>query len=206
MSPTDAHRQLEPLTEEQIRQATVGEPAVLNGPITLVEYDPEWPRCFAQEAACISDALGDRVLRLEHVGSTSVPGLIAKPIIDMLLVVVDSADEPAYVPTLEAAGFVLRTREPEWHEHRMFKGPDSNVNLHVLSEGSAEIERVLLLRDRLRTNQADRELYARTKRELAVRRWKYVQNYADAKSAVIEAIIARARAESEAQEGSEPKW
>jgi GrpB-like predicted nucleotidyltransferase (UPF0157 family) len=202
MSPRDAHRQLEPLTEEQIRQVTVGEPAVLNGPVTLVEYDPEWPLRFAREAACIRGALGDRVLRLEHVGSTSVPGLIAKPIIDMLLVVADSANEPAYVPTLEAAGYVLRIREPEWHEHRQFKGPDTNVNLHVLSEGSAEIERVLLLRDRLRSNQADRDLYARTKRELAARRWKYVQNYADAKSTVIEAIIAGARAERAAQEGS----
>jgi GrpB-like predicted nucleotidyltransferase (UPF0157 family) len=182
----------QPLTEEQIRAATVGELRPHAAPIELVEYDPRWPELFRREEARIRAALGDRVLRLEHTGSTSVPGLAAKPIIDMLLVVPNSADEPAYVLALEAAGYVLRIREPDWYEHRLFKGPDTNVNLHVLSEGCPEIERILLFRDWLRTNEADRELYARTKRELAQREWKYVQNYADAKTAVIEEIIARA--------------
>jgi GrpB-like predicted nucleotidyltransferase (UPF0157 family) len=122
-----------------------------------------------------------------------VLGLMAKPIIDILLVVSDSADEPSYVPALEAAGYVLRIREPDWHQHRLFKGPDININLHVFTQGSGEIQRTLLLRDWLRTNEADRELYARTKRELAGKRWKYVQNYADAKSEVVEAILARAK-------------
>jgi GrpB-like predicted nucleotidyltransferase (UPF0157 family) len=99
------------------------------------------------------------VVRLEHTGSTSVPGLLAKPIIDMLLVVADSGDEGAYAPELEAAGYVLPIREPDWHEHRVLKGPDTNVNLHVLSSGSPEIERILAFRDRLRTNDADRRLY-----------------------------------------------
>jgi GrpB-like predicted nucleotidyltransferase (UPF0157 family) len=89
---------------------------------------------------------------------------------------------------------VLSIREPDWHEHRLFKGPEININLHVFSPGSDEIERCLLLRDRLRENAAERDLYARTKRELAARHWTYVQNYADAKSEVVEAIIARARA------------
>jgi GrpB-like predicted nucleotidyltransferase (UPF0157 family) len=106
----------------------------------------------------------------------------------------DSADEAAYVPALEAAGYVLRIREPDWFEHRLLKGPDAAVNLHVYSEGCPEIERYLLFRDRLRTDPAERELYERTKRELAARVWRYVQNYADAKSAVVEAIVARARA------------
>jgi GrpB-like predicted nucleotidyltransferase (UPF0157 family) len=122
-----------------------------------------------------------------------VPGLAAKPIIDMLLLVTDTADEPAYVPDLEAAGYRLVIREPDWWEHRCFKGPDTNVNLHVLSDGCPEVERVLLFRDRLRADDADRALYERTKRELAAREWRYVQNYADAKSSVIEEIIARAR-------------
>jgi GrpB-like predicted nucleotidyltransferase (UPF0157 family) len=97
------------------------------------------------------------------------------------------------VPALEAAGYVLWIREPEWFEHRLFKGPDTVLNLHVYSEGCVEIERYLLFRDRLRTNRDDRELYQRTKRELATRKWRYVQNYADAKTAVVEEIIARAR-------------
>jgi GrpB-like predicted nucleotidyltransferase (UPF0157 family) len=182
----------EPLTEEQIQAAWVGEPTVHDAPIELAEYDPSWPELFRREEERIRAALGERVVQLEHVGSTAVPGLAAKPVIDMCLVVADSSDEEAYVPALQAAGYVLRIREPEWYEHRVFKGPDTNVNLHVYSEGCPEIERYLLLRDRLRSNDADRELYERTKRELAQREWKYVQNYADAKTALVEEIIARA--------------
>ena len=137
--------------------------------------------------------LGERVLRLEHCGSTSVPGLMAKPIVDMLLEVPDSGDESAYAPPLERAGYVLRIREPNWYQHRVFKGPDTDINLHVFSAGCPEIERMLLFRDWLRTNEAERDLYLRTKRELAQRQWKYTQNYADAKSQVIEEIIVRAR-------------
>ncbi len=110
----------------------------------------------------------------------------------MLLVVADSADEPAYVPALEAAGYVLRVREPDWHEHRMFTSPEIAINLHVYSPDCAEIERMLLFRDWLRSNDADRRLYKRTKRELAAQTWEYTQNYADAKTAVVEEIIGRA--------------
>jgi GrpB-like predicted nucleotidyltransferase (UPF0157 family) len=181
------------MNEDQIKHATIGEPTMLNGPIALAEYNPEWPEHFMREAKRIQTALGDRALRIEHIGSTSIPGLPAKPIIDILLVVTDSADEPSYVPALEAAGFVLRIREPEWHEHRLLKGPDIDLNLHVFTVGSVEIDRVLLLRDRLRNDPAERQFYEQTKRQLARRTWKYVQNYADAKSEVIEAILARAR-------------
>ncbi len=182
-----------PMTEEQLRAATVGELRPLAGPVQIVDYDPEWPRLFEREAARIQAVLGDRVLLLEHVGSTSVPGLAAKPIIDVLLVVVNSADEQSYVPALEAAGYVLRIREPDWYEHRMFKGPDMDINLHILSPGCQEIERMLLFRDWLRSNASDRRLYERTKRGLARRDWKYTQNYADAKAEVVEEILARAR-------------
>jgi GrpB-like predicted nucleotidyltransferase (UPF0157 family) len=146
---------------------------------------------FEREAARIRGALGAKVLLLEHAGSTSVPGLAAKPIIDMVLVVADSSDEDAYVPELEAAGYVLRVREPDWYEHRNFKGPDTNVNLHTFSEGCVEVERMLAFRDWLRTHDDDRELYAAAKRGLAAREWKFVQNYADAKSAVVDEILAR---------------
>lgn len=132
--------------------------------------------------------------RIEHVGSTSVPGLAAKPIIDMVLVVANSADEATYVPTIEAGGYVLRIREPAWHEHRLFKGPDTDINLHVFTSGCPEIARTLLFRDWLRDNESDRSLYERTKRDLAARDWTYTQDYADAKTVVVEAIIARAGA------------
>jgi len=136
--------------------------------------------------------LGDRIRVLEHVGSTSVKGLVAKPIIDVLLAVPDSADEASYLPQLESAGYVLRIREPDWHEHRLLKGPDTDINLHVFSEGSPEIDRMITFRDHLRAAPDDLQLYADTKRALASRRWKYVQNYADAKTSVVENILLRA--------------
>jgi GrpB-like predicted nucleotidyltransferase (UPF0157 family) len=181
------------MTEEQIRAVTIGELAPLSAPIRLVDYDPDWPERFRREADRIRAVLFDRVLLLEHVGSTAVPGLPAKPIIDMLLVLANSAHEPAYVPAMEGAGYVLRIREPDWNEHRLFKGPESNINLHVFSSGCPEIARMLAFRDWLRTNTSDRDLYARTKLELAHKNWKYVQNYADAETAVVEQIMARAR-------------
>ena len=185
-------RDQQPHTEGELRAMTVGEVKVHAAPITLVEYDPEWPALFAREDRRIRAALGDRVLRLEHTGSTSVPGLAAKPCIDMTMIVPDSSDEATYVPALEAAGYVLWIREPDWHEHRVFKGPDTNVNLHVFSAGSPELDRMVGFRDWLRTHDDDRDLYQRTKRELAAREWQYVQNYADAKTTVVEQIIARA--------------
>jgi GrpB-like predicted nucleotidyltransferase (UPF0157 family) len=161
--------------------------------IVVCEYDPMWPEMFEREAERIQEVLGERVLQIEHAGSTSVPGLAAKPVIDVVLVVRDSADEGGYAPALEAAGYVVRVREPEWYEHRMFNGPDTHVNLHVFSAGCEEIKRMLLFRDWLRVNVADRELYARTKAALALEPWRDVQDYADAKSGVIREIMERAR-------------
>jgi GrpB-like predicted nucleotidyltransferase (UPF0157 family) len=188
--PLDNHT---PRTEEEIRAYTIGELRPLSSRILIVEYDPDWPDLFAREADRIRSLLGSRALRIEHAGSTSVPRLAAKPIIDLLLVVAESAAEDAYAPALEAAGYVLRIREPNWYQHRMFKGPDTDINLHVFSSGCPEIDHMLVFRDWLRSNAADRDLYARTKLALAQKEWKYVQNYADAKVVVIEEIIARAR-------------
>ncbi len=181
-----------PLTDEQIRAAVVGELKPHAATIELADYDPEWPQLFEREAERIRGALGERALRIEHVGSTSIPGLAAKPVIDIDLVVTDSSDEDAYVAELQAAGYVLRIREPDWYEHRCFKGPDTNVNLHTFSADCEEVERNLAFRDWLRTHDDDRDLYLNAKRELAAREWKYVQNYADAKSAVVQEILARA--------------
>jgi GrpB-like predicted nucleotidyltransferase (UPF0157 family) len=175
----------------------IGEPSRADGPIHLAEYDPAWPGLYEREAARIRSLLGERVRLLEHAGSTSVPGLAAKPVIDIELAVPDSADEPAYVPDLEAGGYVLRGREPDWFEHRLFNGPDTAVNLHVFSDGSPEIDRTLAFRDRLRTDEGDRRLYEATKRALAARDWVYVQDYADAKDEIIAAIAARAVADRE---------
>jgi GrpB-like predicted nucleotidyltransferase (UPF0157 family) len=181
-----------PLSDDEIRAATIGELTEYNATIQLAEYDPEWPRLYEREEARIGEALGPKALRVEHTGSTSVPGLAAKPVIDIVLVVADTRDEESYVPPLEADGYVLRIREPEWHEHRLFKGPDTNVNVHTFSDGCSEVDRMVAFRDWLRAHDDDRDLYLGAKRELAAREWKYVQNYADAKSAVVEEILARA--------------
>jgi GrpB-like predicted nucleotidyltransferase (UPF0157 family) len=178
--------------EDEVRAAFVDGMPRLRGRVVLVEYDPAWPGLFEREAARIRAALGDGVVGLEHVGSTSVPGLAAKPIVDIVVTVADSADEASYLPALEAAGYVLRIREPEWHEHRMFKGPDTDVNLHVHTAGDSEPVRMVAFRDRLRADDADRALYERTKRELAARDWTYIQEYADAKDVVVADIMTRA--------------
>jgi GrpB-like predicted nucleotidyltransferase (UPF0157 family) len=177
--------------ERYLETVTIG--AVERRAVEIVEYDPSWADRFAREQARIREALGDRVIILEHIGSTAVPGLAAKPIVDILLVVDDPADEAAYVPALVAAGYGLRIREPAWHEHRMLRTPARDVHLHVLPPGCQEIERYLLLRDRLRGEASERELYAAAKRRLAAQDWPTAQHYAEAKTEVVETIIARAR-------------
>lgn len=168
----------------------------------VVDPDPGWADLFEQDAAVIRAALGDVALAVEHVGSTSVPGLPAKAVIDILLLVPDSGDETAYLPAMEAAGYRLRVREPEWLEHRVVAlrvtdGDSHNANVHVLSPGGAadtEIARMRMFRDWLRAHPDDRDRYAAVKRELATRRWRYVQDYADAKTEVVEQILAKAGA------------
>jgi len=184
------------MRDEEIRAAHVGELRPHDGPITLVDHDPAWPQAFRREERMILETLGHRALRVEHCGSTSVPGLAAKPIIDIVLAVEDSSDEPAYVPALEAQGYQLWIREPSWMEHRMLRRVDPSVNLHVFSAGCPEVERMVAFRDHLRAHRDDRERYERTKRALAARRWRHVQNYADAKTDVVEEIMSRARGSS----------
>lgn len=179
-------------TDEYISAVTIGEREIVNSTIYLAPYDANWPRHFALHANRIRDALAEKVLLLEHVGSTSVPGLSAKPIIDLVLAVSNSADESSYVPPLEARGFVLRIREPDWFQHRLLKAPGPEGNLHVFSVGCEEITRMLAFRDWLRTHDDDRRLYEQTKRRLAARTWKETQNYADAKSDVVQEILRRA--------------
>ena len=184
--------------EERIREVVIGE--IESPTIVVMDYDPAWAERFRQEETKIRAALGEATLAIEHIGSTSVPGLAAKPIVDILVVVEDSSDETSYVPALESAGYVLRVREPDFHEHRMFRTPAKDVHVHVFSAGSPEIERYLLLRDHLRENEEGRELYARTKRDLASRDWPSMQHYAEAKTEVIEGIIARAVARRSSRE------
>ncbi|WP_224389289.1 GrpB family protein [Pseudonocardia sp. ICBG1293] len=174
--------------EEQLSRALVhGMRPVL---VELAEPDPEWPAAFDAAAARLRAVLGERAHRIEHIGSTSVPGLAAKPVIDVVVALEDPDDEPAYLAALLAEGYDLRVREPG---HRCLRGAvgDLAVNLHCYPDGSPEITRYLVFRDRLRTCAEDRERYEAHKRGLAGRVWPDMNLYADAKGPVIEEIIAR---------------
>lgn len=135
--------------------------------IRVVEYDEEWPATFARVESVVRAALGERVLELNHVGSTSVVGLPAKPVIDIDLVVADPADEPSYVPDLEAAGFVHAIREPWWHEHRLLKHDDPVTHLHVFGPDCPEVVRHLMFQAWLREHPDDLTTYAEAKRTAA---------------------------------------
>ncbi|MGH8905723.1 MAG: GrpB family protein [Egibacteraceae bacterium] len=181
----------DPITA-RLKDVVIGE--ITPATIVVADYDASWPARFGDQEHRIRAALGVRAKAVEHIGSTAVPSLAAKPIIDILVVVADPSDESTYVPALQDAGYALRIREPDFHEHRMLRTPQRDVHVHVFADGSPEVERLLLLRDRLWHAPAERELYAQTKRQLAAGKWPTVQHYAEAKTAVIEQIIARARA------------
>ena len=160
--------------------------------IELCDHDPLWAGQFEELRAPLAASLGDRALRLEHVGSTAVPGLCAKPVLDLLLVVAESAAEASYAGPIESCGYVLRHREPDWYEHRMFVLAAPAANLHVLSAGCPEIERMIRFRDLLRMDDGAREAYAAKKRELARQEWSEVQEYADAKTDEVERLLSLA--------------
>lgn len=183
----------ESLSDEYIKEHFVDGDHEHNAIIHLEEYHEEWNELFCLEKVRILNALHDKALMIEHIGSTAVPNLCAKPIIDILLVVEDSSNEKEYVPDLLAAGYTLRIYEPEFEHHHMFKGMDTDINLHVFSKGSKEIDKYLLFRDYLRSHPDAIAMYASEKRRLAKRKWKYVQNYADAKSEIVQQILEQAK-------------
>lgn len=163
--------------------------------VALAEPDPAWPRRYDELASRIRAALGARVLDLAHVGSTSVPGLIAKPVIDIDLTLRDPDDEQAYLPALEAAGFELRVREPWWHGHRMLRSELPLGQVHVFGPDSPELVRHRIFRDWLRADAEDRERYARAKRaaaQVANAESEHVMHYNARKEPVIREIYRRA--------------
>jgi GrpB-like predicted nucleotidyltransferase (UPF0157 family) len=166
----------------------------LDGTVHLAEPDPQWAEVGAALVRQVREALGPVAVVVAHAGSTSVPGLAAKPVIDLVLGVPDPTDEATYLHPLEELGFALHIREPEWHEHRLLRHTDPTTNLHVFASGLDEISRMLAFRDHLRRDARDRALYEQAKRELAARNWDYVQDYADAKSDVVGDVMSRALA------------
>jgi GrpB-like predicted nucleotidyltransferase (UPF0157 family) len=163
-------------------------------PVQVVPYDPAWPERFEAWRDRLAGFLGPAAVRIEHVGSTSVPGLAAKPIVDIQVSVADMDDEDGYVPPCEAAGLQLRFRD---HEHRYFHPPPPrprDVHVHVCQQGN-DWERVhLLFRDYLRTSAAGRDAYVAAKHE-AARLWAdQGAAYTEAKSGVILGILSQAEA------------
>ncbi|HVU60100.1 MAG TPA: GrpB family protein [Mycobacteriales bacterium] len=158
--------------------------------VEIVEYDARWPARFDQLAGAVRRCLGECVLELEHVGSTAVPGLAAKDVIDLDLVVADPSDEAAYVPALEAGGWQLRVREPSWHQHRLLRFAEPRANLHVFGPDCPEVVRHLMFRDWLRSHPADREQYEQAKRA-AVPGGGNVMDYNARKQPVVREIYDR---------------
>ena len=162
----------------------------------MTEPDPAWPQRYDELAARIREALGWRALQLDHVGSTSVPGLPAKPIIDIDLLVADPGREQDYVPALEAAGYTLVIREPWWYGHRALRADKPpRSNLHVFGFDSPEPVRHRIFRDWLRGNPGDRDRYAAIKRQAASEanaQGEHVMEYNARKEQVIREIYQRA--------------
>jgi GrpB-like predicted nucleotidyltransferase (UPF0157 family) len=177
---------MDPELKAQLERVLVG--GIKKRQIVIVDYDPGWPERFELERDRIQTALGAKALLIEHIGSTAVPGLAAKPIVDIVVAVADLEDE-ALEQALESAGYELRVREPG---HRMFRTPERDVHVHVWLASDPEVERDLRFRDRLRADAADRAEYESLKRELAARDWEDMNEYAQAKSGLIDVIIEKA--------------
>lgn len=159
--------------------------------LELADYDPAWVSRFEEQRARIAHALGSRVTRIEHIGSTAVPGIAAKPVIDIMVDGVQPDDERTCA-ALESAGYRIIVDEPG---HRLYSPADRDVHVHLWSD-PADVERHLLFRDWLRTHPQDRALYEQVKRRLTAREWPTANHYAQAKTAVIDTIVRRARGDS----------
>ena len=159
--------------------------------VSLHTHDDRWAGIYEDHRRRIHDALAPVAVEIEHIGSTSVPGLAAKPIVDIVVTVDDITAEEDYLDALLAQGYELRVREPR---HRLVRTPARDVHVHIYERDDPAVDEYLLLRDRLRSHAGDRALYEETKRALLSSRWDDMNAYADAKTDIILEIKARARA------------
>jgi len=181
------------LMSEHPRRPDVDEVEFVGGQekreLHVVDYDPHWAHIFLVHQQRIQTALAAVPVDIHHIGSTSVPGLPAKPIVDIAIAVDDITAEEDYLTPLLAAGYLLRVREPA---HRLVRTPERDVHVHILEKGDPAITRYLVFRDRLRSDADDRALYAETKKALIRQGFDDMNAYSDAKTDVIAAIVARA--------------
>ncbi len=137
--------------------------------LRIAEPDATWPQRYGELEAEVRAALGDRVLDIQHIGSTAVPQLPAKPVIDIDLSVADPANEAAYIPELEVLGYVHWLTDLDWHQHRLLKRLDEpRVHLHVFGADCPEAVRHRMFRDWLIAHPEDRDRYAAAKRSAAM--------------------------------------
>jgi GrpB-like predicted nucleotidyltransferase (UPF0157 family) len=171
-------------------------------PIVIVDYDPSWPALYEQDRRLILEAVGDRAFGVEHIGSTAVSGLPAKPVIDIMLGLRTLDDAPACMPGLESIGYrYLPAYEQVVPERRFFRKPtdgEPSHHLHVVEVTSWFWERTILFRDHLRRHPDVAQDYVRLKRALAERFGSDRHSYSDAKTHFIVGVVARAKAEREA--------
>jgi GrpB-like predicted nucleotidyltransferase (UPF0157 family) len=168
----------------------------LNRPIAVVDYDPNWPSLFEQEKDRILAALGEGVVQIEHIGSTSVPGLAAKPIIDIAVGVADFEEAQAYVPVVESLGYTYEPAfEAELPERRFFwKGSPSlhTHHIHMAEPGSLEWIKPIVFRDYLREHSEEARQYQALKRDLAVRCGSDMEAYVKGKTEFVRFILSKA--------------
>lgn len=165
--------------------------------LEVVDYDPNWPAQYEALRARIAAAMGPAALSISHVGSTCVPGLAAKPVIDIDIIVADIRDESTYVPALEKAGFQFLLREPDWYEHRLFVSYNPSANIHIWTPTSGQITRHSAFTAWLKAHPEDLEKYAQAKRDAckeAQEHGETVNQYADRKNAVLKEVMTRALA------------
>ena len=154
-------------------------------PVEVVPYDPSWPERYERWRQHLVEALGETAVRIDHVGSTAVPGLAAKPVIDIQVGVADVEDETVYVPAIGSLGVPLRFREPG---HRYFRPPAGrprDVQIHVCCAGGAWEREHLRFRDLLRSDPELAGRYGRLKLELCARFRDDRLAYTDAKTVFI---------------------
>jgi GrpB-like predicted nucleotidyltransferase (UPF0157 family) len=197
---------LHPFDDDEAGVERIAHRKVPTPQLEIGEPDPAWFTHFetfrsrieaAFHAAHKSTGLDTpTVIAINHIGSTSVPSLPAKAVIDIDLILSSLTNEPSYVPALESAGFQFLLREPKWHGHRFFVGVEPmSCNLHVWGPKCAEVERHRIMKEWLISNREDRELYAQTKRDcarLCRENGEMVQRYNYRKQEVVRGILGRA--------------
>jgi GrpB-like predicted nucleotidyltransferase (UPF0157 family) len=151
-------------------------------PIIIAPYDPQWPRLFAELGARLREALGPVALRIDHIGSTSIPGMAAKPVIDVQISVASFEPLEAIKTPLEGLGFVHRADNPDLAKRYFRETPGQRrTHIHVRRAGSWSEQFALLFRDYLRTHDADARWYEGVKRALAEQYRDDRQGYTEAK-------------------------